>query len=886
MGGIRHVVVASQPFDEPARLDRPLTVILAAEAGADVDQHAGAAWIDDFGREDARMAVDDLVAGKDVADDGVELGACQPRSAPGADEYGLGCQQAVEDGLVQRRGGGDQVAREADDLLTRRGDRGGEEPQSAGQKWAADQGADEQWATPAAHGDRDGQGADREDEGGGGQRLLEQVKTRKGRASEHAASIGRGPRRGVRGRAACEGSARWVTYAQPLHTEVGRFHIARAFDRSYPEVGCEQVMADGMADTAHFPNFLEANLARIRRVDPALADRIAAAAPAALTWETSQAGPLSAAIEHEGRPMALASRFDPMQEAERFLEKADFARNAGIVLLGMGLGYHTQIVARKAGADSRIIVFEPDLSLMRAVFERIDHTAWLGLPHVVLADEQMDRAGLLKRVEGNVGILTLGTALLTHPSARRRYPEKVAAFGKVVTETVGYCRTQLATAMVNATRTAENFLCNLAEYAAGSDTNELHNLARGIPAVCVSAGPSLVKNVDLLRDPAVRRHVIVITAQTTLRPLLDRGIRPDFVTALDYHEISRRFYEGLPDLPDVTLIAQPLANHTILDSFPGPVRTTQSRFLDTLLGDRARPRTPIAYGSTVAHLSFYVAQHLGCDPIILIGQDLGFSDGLYYCPGTAIHQVWANELGPFNTLEMMEWQRVVRHRVNLQRVQDVDGRPIFSDEQMLTYLKQFERDFAGAEATVIDATEGGLPKAHTTRMPLAEAIASYATTPVPKIPTPPRELDSRRLEEARSMLVQRVDELRQMRRISQKTVGLIEDMIAHHDQPRQVNELFQQVARNRDRVQGPLGAVFALVNDMNTLGAFRRARADRAILHGEDADSRQLAQMKRDKANIELLIEACDEMHQLFRQAQARIDMQAAATRQPARAGR
>lgn len=632
-----------------------------------------------------------------------------------------------------------------------------------------------------------------------------------------------------------------------------------------------------MEDAGHASPTLEANLARLRQVDPALARRIAAAAPAALNWLPSKAGPLTATLdiegEHDGRSVALASRFDPMSEAERFLEKADFAKNAGVVLLGMGLGYHAALAARKAGPDSRVIVFEPDLNLLRAVLERIDHTAWIGQPHVILADEHMDRAGLMQRVESNLGLLTIGTVLLTHPSLRGRHGDKVAAFSKVVTDTIAYCRTQLATAMVNATRTAENFLYNLAEYAAGADVNELHQAAAGIPAVCVSAGPSLVKNIDLLRDPRVRSRVIVITAQTTLRPLLDRGIRPDFVTALDYHEISRRFYEGLPELPDVTLIAQPLANHAILDSFPGPVRVTQSRFLDTLLGEQARPRIAIPYGSTVAHLSFYVAQHLGCDPIIMVGQDLGFSDGLYYCPGTAIHQVWANELGPFNTLEMMEWQRIVRHRGSLHKLQDIHGRPAFSDEQMLTYLKQFERDFAACEATVIDATEGGLPKAHTRTMSLADALAEHATRPAPRLPVPPRHLDADRLNAAARILGRRLDELREMRRVSQKTVGLLEDMIAHHDQPRRVNELYQQVARNRDRVQGRLGAVFNLVNDMNTLGAFRRARADRAISHaGDDPNDRQIARMKRDKANVELLVEACDELHAIFRQAQDRLN--------------
>ena len=53
--------------------------------------------------------------------------------------------------------------------------------------------------------------------------------------------------------------------------------------------------------------------------------------------------------------------------------------------------------------------------------------------------------------------------------------------------------------------------------------------------------------------------------------------------------------------------------------------------------------------------------------------DLGFSDGLYYFPGTAIHDVWAPELGPFNTLEMMEWRRIVRHRNHLKKLDDIRG---------------------------------------------------------------------------------------------------------------------------------------------------------------------------------------------------------------------
>src|SRR5690606_27993706 len=152
-------------------------------------------------------------------------------------------------------------------------------------------------------------------------------------------------------------------------------------------------------------------------------------------------------------------------------------------------------------------------------------------------------------------------------------------------------------------------------------------------------------------------------------------------------------------------------------------------------------RGAIRSGATVAHLAHYLARHLGCDPVALIGQDLGFTDGQYYAAGAAIHEVWACELNEFVSLELLEWHRIVRSRGILHRVQDVLGRPIYTDEQMATYLAQFERDFladTSAGLRVIDATEGGVRKAHTTLMTLAAFLREFATAPLPALPTPDR----------------------------------------------------------------------------------------------------------------------------------------------------
>ncbi|MEO1235360.1 MAG: 6-hydroxymethylpterin diphosphokinase MptE-like protein [Planctomycetota bacterium] len=619
-------------------------------------------------------------------------------------------------------------------------------------------------------------------------------------------------------------------------------------------------------------DILRANLDAIRSRDAALADAIERATPAVLRWDTARNGSPTAALidPTTGRPQALGSKYDPEAEAAKLLDGIDFGQTACVVLLGLGLAYHLGPAGKSLGDEGLVIVYEPDVGLLRAVLERRDLSAELSRPQVVLFSGGVDRAELLRQAERHATRLTQGTQLVTLPSTRRRHAEAINDFSKQVTEVVAYCRTNLATALVNAARTCRNLVANLGVYAAGATTNELHNAAAGYPAVCVGAGPSLVKNVNLLRDPAVRANVVVIAVQTALRPLLDRGVRPDFVTALDYSPICARFYEGLPELPDVTLVAEPKANAAILEAFPGPVRVTQSAFNDHLLGDptkdgMARPIVPIKGGATVAHLSYYLAQHLGCDPVIFIGQDLGFSDGLYYAPGTAVHQVWDCELGEFNTIETMEWQRVVRMRSHLRRFEDVHGRPIFSDEQMLTYLKQFERDFADAEAagqTVIDATEGGMPKAHTTRTTLADALAEHATRPVPPLPIPARELDADRLGRLDGLLARRHEQVRELRRMSRDSLDILRKMercLETNDKPK-LDKLFVKLDRNRRRVEGDLREPFALVNQLNTIGTFRRHRADRAIARDPANPRDRLAQqIVRDRDNIDWIVQACDE---------------------------
>ncbi|MHB1155725.1 MAG: motility associated factor glycosyltransferase family protein [Phycisphaerales bacterium] len=644
-------------------------------------------------------------------------------------------------------------------------------------------------------------------------------------------------------------------------------------------------------------DMLEKNLAALRGRDAATAERLAGATAHegvsffdALREERA----ISATISVKGedgteRRVTLASRHTPVAEAKRFADQADLKEHGCIVMMGVGVGHHVAELAERVRGRGLLVAYEPDERLLRAVMERVDCVKWMGAEDVMVFTGEVELAEITRRLESQVAHVAAGVQILTYGPTRQLQGERLGKFGTSLTQFVAYCRTNVATTLVNSAATCRNYANNLAYYAAGAGLEDLRDAAKGYLAVLVSAGPSLAKNVHLLAQPGVRDRVVVIAVQTVLKPLLERGVKPHFVTALDYHEISRRFYEGIDakDLEGVTLVAEPKAHCAILDSFGGAVRVCRSSFLDLLLGPLARPMAGLRSGSTVAHLSLYLAQFLGCDPIAMIGQDLGFSDGLYYCPGTAIHEVWSTELSAFNTLEMMEWKRIARHKTHLKKVRDVHDRPIYTDEQMLTYLRQFERDFAQSEQTIIDATEGGVAKERTLRMGLGEVLEKYATRTLPVLPmpgdTPPAEAGgprgsgaggAGRLREVAAHLEGRMRQVRELKVTSERTVPLLKEMIGHQRDARKMDALFGKLEKKQKRV-AELREAFALVNELNQIGAFKRRQADRSISVDEKADpyEKQKRQLERDLVNLKWLIEGCDETLSLFDQAAGRLNV-------------
>jgi hypothetical protein len=154
----------------------------------------------------------------------------------------------------------------------------------------------------------------------------------------------------------------------------------------------------------------------------------------------------------------------------------------------------------------------------------------------------------------------------------------------------------------------------------------------GVPAFIVGAGPSLGKNGRLLAEAA--KKGIVIAVNSSARALDSYGVEPQVLACMESIDVSHLF-EGVSYIDRV-------ARAISLSGHPRSLRVGKGPLLPLfegihqlngpLLSLLGFPGIPVS--GSVSTLAFSLAERLGCSPIVFVGQDLAYTDGKAYAPGT------------------------------------------------------------------------------------------------------------------------------------------------------------------------------------------------------------------------------------------------------------
>ncbi len=470
---------------------------------------------------------------------------------------------------------------------------------------------------------------------------------------------------------------------------------------------------------------LSKNLASLKKLDPALYTRIAPL-NGSKKYEVTQSrsGPSSLIhIDSQGIKKQIHSNYDPVEEASRYLETLNICESINFIVLGLGLGYQVMEIIRKTSNRAKIYIFEKDPDLFALAMREVDFSLIFEHPGVKLFVDA-NPLGLGALLEPEQINFTLNKYCLVRQ--KPLVDGNWEYYGVLLGEIENYfkeSRINLKTQSIHSKLYYKNIFSNFNILLESSGITSFKDCLPDIPAIICSAGPSLDKNIQLLKS--ARERFFLIAVATALKPLLYNGIQPDVVISIDPDELTINSFDFLTDTSDFLLVYNPAVPNAIPKAFSNRRMAFDSEvYLAEWFRKHTEEKGNLGKISSVAHSAVKFSQFLACSPIILVGQDLSFCQQRLHCLHSFYHDEHMDKVGRLNPRSYWDHMKYLNFGPNLTHGMDLFGKRVASTFAMESYNHIFSKNFEGSKH-VINSTEGGVPIEGVINISLRESLHIY-----------------------------------------------------------------------------------------------------------------------------------------------------------------
>ncbi|MDZ4726506.1 MAG: 6-hydroxymethylpterin diphosphokinase MptE-like protein [Leptospira sp.] len=442
-------------------------------------------------------------------------------------------------------------------------------------------------------------------------------------------------------------------------------------------------------------------------------------------WETRKLwdiipikGQLEYYVSYKGE--ALSSKFAPDKQAERLLESHNIKETDVIVLFGLG---NPQLITRindKIKPGQIFIMLGDDGAIVPLLWEPILKEV-LSVPgRHIFAGESFLGMGMnyiealpIERVSGLKVIRNQGDTSRTN-----FYNETESRIQSVFSAKMS----DLLTKFEFERLWIKNSIWNLLNVAKTPpyrfQISDLQDKLKGHSALLVSAGPSLRKNIPVIRK--IRDKVFILSCDTSLKVLLKAGIIPDGVVTLDAQTNSFFHFMG-EDLKNIPLFADLVSSPTLLREpiFQSVIHSVTAKFQVDAEGNLVREVTAggelassifenvgdIQSGGSVATTAFDMLRYMGFEEIYFVGQDLAYSGREIHSTGTHHNEKWLTLVNRKQSLERIN-EVIIRKR-ETKEVPSCNGKTVLTDYVLELYRHWFEESARSVNIKLVNLNEDG-----------------------------------------------------------------------------------------------------------------------------------------------------------------------------------
>lgn len=252
---------------------------------------------------------------------------------------------------------------------------------------------------------------------------------------------------------------------------------------------------------------------------------------------------------------------------------------------------------------------------------------------------------------------------------------------------------------------AYNIASNVAKISTHYGVNKFFDKYKNIPAVIVSAGPSLEKNIRKLKE--TKNKALIIAVDTAIKPLFSHNISPHFIITIDPQKKNSKYFRNV-NFKESVLIAESSVDKEAIDSFNGAIYFINSIFpLAKYFMEELGDRGDITTGGSVSTAAYDFAIRIGANPIIMVGLDLSFPNYQTHIKGSYHEENFFTEIYKLDSYDSRIYKVLIAG--NLKEEKNIYNEKVWTDSRFDMYKNWYEEQCEkNNKVKFYNATEGGI----------------------------------------------------------------------------------------------------------------------------------------------------------------------------------
>ncbi|WP_096017080.1 motility associated factor glycosyltransferase family protein [Campylobacter lanienae] len=317
--------------------------------------------------------------------------------------------------------------------------------------------------------------------------------------------------------------------------------------------------------------------------------------------------------------------------------KAKYALYPSLFFFGLGNGnFYAKLLQNQT--HEKIIVFEPEIEIIFIAFNLCDFGADIFHERFIVAHPSYFRDGQIELIchfEAVIANIRNYNFHIYSDYYAKNYGDIAQKINQKIIESSSKVILNSGNDAYDNLIGIKHVIYNLPNVYSSLQLKDVIdlNISKNKTAIIASTGPSLNKQIELLKK--VAPHALILIPDASYHVLKINGIKPDFVATMERVEKTSEFFQSQPSEfdNDIVFMAASLTHPQTSKNLEGRNRTYAHRPIrfEFLLKDDI---PFMSRGPSSAHFAFDMALRLKCERIIFIGQDLAFGkDGASHAKG-------------------------------------------------------------------------------------------------------------------------------------------------------------------------------------------------------------------------------------------------------------